>query len=157
MLSLWQRLPGVGRVRWLNGYGPTETSVVVTTHEVESAAAPADTIPSAGLSPTPGLTSSTTGQPVPVGVTEYLHIGSTCLARGYLNSPATRPQQQRAGGGSSGPAAEGAAQPGQRQPERRAAGGGRSGHPSPLRPPCPSPAPFANSSAPNAPLLCLLF
>jgi amino acid adenylation domain-containing protein len=84
-LEAWRKVVG-NRVRWINTYGPTETSVIATSYEP----------PSAGtlLSPLPiGRPIGNVKihlldrnlQPVPVGIPGEVHIGGPGVARGYLN------------------------------------------------------------------------
>jgi len=86
-LETWRKLVG-NRVRWINTYGPTETSVIATSCEP----------PAAGVVPSPlpiGRPISNVKlhildrnlQLVPVGVPGELHIGGPGVARGYLNRP----------------------------------------------------------------------
>ncbi|HVS00232.1 MAG TPA: amino acid adenylation domain-containing protein [Thermoanaerobaculia bacterium] len=85
---LWRRSPLAG-VRLLNGYGPTETIVTPTLHEIGRAEEEG-----AGLSvpiglPTPGRTAHVLdrhGQLVPAGVPGELCLGGL-LARGYHERP----------------------------------------------------------------------
>jgi amino acid adenylation domain-containing protein len=82
----WQRIAGPG-VRWINTYGPTETSVVATAYE-----APRDWVPE----PTRELpigrplenvsihVLDRNARPVPTGVAGELYIGGAGVARGYL-------------------------------------------------------------------------
>ncbi|WP_299411528.1 amino acid adenylation domain-containing protein [Acaryochloris sp. IP29b_bin.148] len=80
------------RCRWLNTYGPTETSVTATAYE-----------PGIELESDSRMTEIPIGrpidnvqiyvldqqlQPVPIGVPGELHIGGAGVARGYLNRPA---------------------------------------------------------------------
>ncbi|HEY4903815.1 MAG TPA: amino acid adenylation domain-containing protein [Candidatus Sulfotelmatobacter sp.] len=84
-LEAWRKVAG-SRVRWLNTYGPTETSVIATSYEP----------PSSGPLPSP----LPIGRPidnvrihildrnlqlVPVGIPGEVHIGGPGVARGYLN------------------------------------------------------------------------
>jgi amino acid adenylation domain-containing protein len=86
-LESWRKIAG-SRVRWLNTYGPTETSVIATSYEP----------PLSGSLPSP----LPIGRPidnvrihildrnlqlVPVGIPGELHIGGPGVARGYLNHP----------------------------------------------------------------------
>lgn len=86
-LETWRKIVG-GRVRWLNTYGPTETSVIATSYEP----------PASGPLPSPLPIGRPIGnvrvhildrnlQPVPVGIPGELHIGGPGVARGYLNHP----------------------------------------------------------------------
>jgi amino acid adenylation domain-containing protein len=87
VLEAWRKIAG-SRVRWVNTYGPTETSVIATSYE----------LPSSGALPSPlpiGRPINNTRiyildenlEPVPVGVAGEIHIGGPGLARGYLNCP----------------------------------------------------------------------
>ncbi|WP_414624617.1 amino acid adenylation domain-containing protein [Calothrix sp. CCY 0018] len=92
-LKLWQRcVKGlVNPPQLLNGYGPTEATVVATYYELSEFIA---NNPAASCVPigTPIANVSTYVldshlQPVPIGVPGELHIGGTGLARGYLGRP----------------------------------------------------------------------
>jgi amino acid adenylation domain-containing protein len=85
-LALWQRTP-LGRVRLINAYGPTETTITATSYEVP---------PRRPDDPTPAVLPigrargdrkvyvvDRYGNPTPVGVPGELQIGGTMLARGY--------------------------------------------------------------------------
>ncbi|MDZ7401240.1 MAG: amino acid adenylation domain-containing protein [candidate division KSB1 bacterium] len=87
---IWQHLAN-DRIRLLNAYGPTETTITATTFETSSLQSHSD-----------DLTTIPIGQPVigreifildraqnmvPIGVVGELYIAGTCLARGYLNRP----------------------------------------------------------------------
>ncbi len=91
----WVELGG-DRIRWINTYGPTETSVVATAYEPD----PADYATTAGAGasldelpigrPLPNVQVyllDEHGQSVPIGVPGELHIGGAGLARGYLDRP----------------------------------------------------------------------
>lgn len=93
VLEAWRKIAG-GRVRWINTYGPTETSVIATSYE----------LPSSGPLPSPlpiGRPISNTRihilddnlHPLPVGVVGEIHIGGPGLARGYLNCPEATAQK----------------------------------------------------------------
>ncbi|WP_299409950.1 non-ribosomal peptide synthetase [Acaryochloris sp. IP29b_bin.148] len=88
--AIWQELVGE-RCRWLNTYGPTETSVTATAYE-----------PGIDLENDSHTTEIPIGRPidnvqiyvldqqlqsVPIGVPGELHIGGAGVARGYLNRP----------------------------------------------------------------------
>jgi len=86
-LEAWRRIVG-NRVRWINTYGPTETSVIASSYEP----------PSSGTLPSPLPIGRPIGnvkihildrnlQPVPVGIPGEVHIGGPGVARGYLNHP----------------------------------------------------------------------
>ena len=89
-LTLWQKLVGK-RVRWLNAYGPTETTITATIYDPDSS-----TESPVGRSVPIGRPIANVRvhvldeqmNPVPVGVPGQLHIGGAGLARGYLNDPA---------------------------------------------------------------------
>jgi aspartate racemase len=87
VLEAWRKVAGK-RVRWINTYGPTETSVIATSYEPP----PAGSLPSPLPIGRPVQNVRTyildrDLQPVPVGVAGELHIGGPGVARGYLNSP----------------------------------------------------------------------
>jgi acyl-coenzyme A synthetase/AMP-(fatty) acid ligase len=78
----WIR-PGL---RFINGYGPTETAVIATEQDVD---AKTPQPPPIGR-PIPNYQAYVLDahlNPVPVGITGELHIGGPGLARGYLNQP----------------------------------------------------------------------
>ncbi|HYX24954.1 MAG TPA: amino acid adenylation domain-containing protein, partial [Thermoanaerobaculia bacterium] len=82
---LWPSTPLRG-ARLLNVYGPTETVVTATVHDVE-AGAPLSAVPIGR--PLPGRSAHVLdrrGQPVPAGVPGELALGGV-LARGYLGRP----------------------------------------------------------------------
>ncbi len=77
-----------GRVRLVNAYGPTESTVVTTTHQVQSIEPGAKRIPIGR--PLPNIRCyvlDSSMQSAPPGVPGELHIGGVCLARGYANLP----------------------------------------------------------------------
>jgi len=85
-LAYWR--PAAGRVRLINGYGPTEATVAVSFHDV-----PADA-PSSGIVPIgrPGAGAELhvvgpAGLPIEDGSVGELWIGGPGVARGYLNRP----------------------------------------------------------------------
>ena len=86
-LEAWRKVAGT-RVRWINTYGPTETSVIATSYEP----------PASGPLPSPLPIGRPIDnalihildrnlQPVPVGIPGEIHIGGPGVARGYLNHP----------------------------------------------------------------------
>jgi len=88
LVETWYRISD-GRVRWVNTYGPSETSVMVTAYEPS----PADFEPDPDIPigrPIPNILTYVLDadlQPVPPGETGELFIGGAGLARGYLNRP----------------------------------------------------------------------
>jgi amino acid adenylation domain-containing protein len=81
----WREL-GLGGVRLVNAYGPTEAVITATLGEAGQ-----EQDPITIGRPLPGRSMyilDRWGQPVPVGVFGELHIGGPLLARGYLNQPA---------------------------------------------------------------------
>jgi amino acid adenylation domain-containing protein len=88
LLGAWNSLVD-GRVRWINTYGPTEASIIVTAYEPSRDSGLASTIVPIGRPVAnaevylldPDLNS------VQDGMRGELHIGGICLARGYLNHP----------------------------------------------------------------------
>jgi amino acid adenylation domain-containing protein len=87
-LGKWQQVVG-NKVRLLNSYGPTETTIAVTVSELTI-----DNPPLAG-SVSIGRPFANTSvyvldhllQPVPIGVPGELYIGGPGVARGYVNHP----------------------------------------------------------------------
>ncbi|MFY2561290.1 amino acid adenylation domain-containing protein [Corallococcus terminator] len=90
VLEQWQR-GALGSVRLLNAYGPTETLITATTHEVPAAShgqKPSARIPiGRPLSNRTFHVLDRHGGPVPIGVAGELHIGGELLALGYLHRP----------------------------------------------------------------------
>ena len=82
----WAGLTG-GRSRWVNAYGPTETTCMSTFHEPGDL--PGDGDPPIGrpIAGTVVVVVDDALSPVPAGVTGELLIGGAGLARGYLNHP----------------------------------------------------------------------
>ncbi len=84
---------GVGgdRPRWVNAYGPTETTCMSTVYERprDGSAPPTTADPPIGrpLRNTIVRVVDEAGEPVPAGATGELLIGGAGLARGYLNRP----------------------------------------------------------------------
>ncbi|SDH31163.1 amino acid adenylation domain-containing protein [Lentzea fradiae] len=82
LATRWQR----PHRRLINGYGPTEATVMMTLMELDR---PYTRMPPIGR-PMPNhqvYLLNRDGAPVPVGVPGELHIGGTGLARGYLGKP----------------------------------------------------------------------
>ncbi len=83
----WQRLP-TARIRLLNAYGPTETTITATVHDVTAADAERHRMPIGR--PTPGkriYILDPHGNLAPIGVPGEIHIGGAHLARGYHRRP----------------------------------------------------------------------
>jgi len=78
---------GLGGVRLINGYGPTETVVTATRYTVDSVAPKASSVPIGRLLPfRSGSVIDPRGSLQPVGVPGELCLGGI-LARGYVNRP----------------------------------------------------------------------
>jgi amino acid adenylation domain-containing protein len=87
VLTTWRKMVGT-RVRWINTYGPTETSVIATSYEPPPSGPISSPLPiGRPISNTRTYILDGDLQPVPVGVEGELHIGGLGLARGYLNCP----------------------------------------------------------------------
>ncbi|MBD2483967.1 non-ribosomal peptide synthetase [Planktothrix sp. FACHB-1365] len=87
----WQKIVG-NRIRWINAYGLTETTITSTIYEPdiwkEKNSADIKTVPiGRPISNTQIYVLDAHLQPVPIGVPGELHIGGAGLARGYLNRP----------------------------------------------------------------------
>ncbi len=85
-LALWrERFP---KVRLINHFGPTETTVACAAYEVDQAGSDLPSIPigrpiaNARIYLLDGY-----GEPVPLGAVGEIHIGGAGVARGYLNRP----------------------------------------------------------------------
>jgi len=89
-LKRWQRTP-LNRVPLLNAYGPTETTITATTFVVRPGMSGSDVPEVIPIGRPVGdrkvYISDSHGNPVPIGVPGELHIGGSCLARGYFNRP----------------------------------------------------------------------
>ncbi len=84
-VRLWQQA-GLGAVRLVNAYGPTEATITAIAGEVTDAVS--DTIPIGG--PLPGRAAyllDARGAPVPDGVVGELYLGGLGIARGYHGRP----------------------------------------------------------------------
>lgn len=87
VLDSWRRIVG-NRVRWINTYGPTETSVIASSFEPSAAGALPSTLPiGRPIGNVKIHLLDRNLQPVPVGIPGELHIGGPGVARGYLNRP----------------------------------------------------------------------
>lgn len=89
-LKLWWQTP-MKKVRLLNAYGPTETTITATTFDVTAHGDGALNLRHMPIgSPTPGrrlYILDAHGQPVPAGVPGELTIGGECVALAYLYRP----------------------------------------------------------------------
>jgi aspartate racemase len=83
----WLKVGG-DRVRWVNTYGPTETSVIVSAYEPDPSQPFPDNLPiGRPIANVRLYVLDTELQPVAVGEPGELHIGGPGVARGYLNHP----------------------------------------------------------------------
>jgi len=86
VLEAWRKIAG-RRVRWMNTYGPTETSVIATSYELASSGEMPSPLPiGRPISNTRIYILDENLEPVSVGAEGELHIGGPGLARGYLNA-----------------------------------------------------------------------
>jgi aspartate racemase len=86
-LAAWHTLAG-SRVRWVNTYGPTETSVIVTSVEPENWEQIPPILPiGRPIANTKIHILDEHLQPLPVGIPGDLFVAGPGLARGYLNRP----------------------------------------------------------------------
>ncbi|HEX6911021.1 MAG TPA: amino acid adenylation domain-containing protein, partial [Longimicrobium sp.] len=88
-LQAWARAAGP-RVRLLNSYGPTETTIGATFWEAPAEAGdPSDPVPIGGPVPnTRCYVVDAAMRPLPAGVPGELYVGGAQVARGYLHRPA---------------------------------------------------------------------
>ncbi len=79
---------GGKRVRWINTYGPTETSIIVSSYEPKASEPIPDNLPiGRPVANTRLYILDEQLKPVPVGAPGELHIGGPGVARGYLRRP----------------------------------------------------------------------
>ncbi len=83
----WRSLPGSGRIRWLNTYGPTEATVIATSHEPEAGPGGADLPIGRPIANARVHVLDARMRPVPAGLPGELYIGGEGVARGYLGLP----------------------------------------------------------------------
>ena len=87
VLEVWRKLVG-NRVRWINTYGPTETSVIASSYEPAASGPLPSPLPiGRPISNVKIHLLDRNLQPVPAGIPGELHIGGPGVARGYLNHP----------------------------------------------------------------------
>ncbi|HYR07484.1 MAG TPA: amino acid adenylation domain-containing protein, partial [Longimicrobium sp.] len=86
LAEIRRSVPGL---RIVNGYGPTETTICATLHDVPSAARGERVTPiGAPAANTRVFVLDARMRPVPVGVVGELYVGGAGVARGYLDRPA---------------------------------------------------------------------
>ncbi|MGJ8615504.1 MAG: non-ribosomal peptide synthetase [Sulfitobacter sp.] len=85
-LKRWHKcLPDL---RWLNGYGPTETTITCTTHEVTPADLNGESVPiGRPLGHARAWVLSADGALAPEGAEGELFISGPAVAKGYINDP----------------------------------------------------------------------
>lgn len=85
-LKRWQAL--LPQVRWLNGYGPTETTITCTTHEASAADLTGETVPiGRPLSHARAWVLARDGGLLPPGVEGELFISGPAVSKGYIGDP----------------------------------------------------------------------
>lgn len=88
-LAQWQRL--APDCAWINGYGPTETTITATAHAPDLRAGPVDPALDVPIGrPLPHARAyvlAFDGSLAPRGAEGSLHIGGPAVTRGYLNQP----------------------------------------------------------------------
>lgn len=85
-LRAWSGAAGMPDVRWINTYGPTETTIYTTAIAYDRhSAIPAQEVPiGKPIANTTLYLLDRHLQPVPLGVTGEIHVGGEGVARGYL-------------------------------------------------------------------------
>lgn len=90
-LKRWRSL--LPDVRWVNGYGPTETTITCTTHEVSDVDLAGDTVPiGRPLAHARAWVLAKDGSLLPQGAEGELFISGPAVAQGYIGDP-TRTEQ----------------------------------------------------------------
>ena len=86
VLRQWRAL--VPDVRWLNGYGPTETTITSTAHEIRAEDMSAQSVPiGTPLSHARGWVLAADGALIPEGIEGELCFSGPALALGYVGLP----------------------------------------------------------------------
>ena len=79
---------GGSRVRWINTYGPTEASIIVSSYEPDASQPIPDNLPiGRPIANIRLYILDEKLQPVPAGTPGELHVGEPGVARGYLRRP----------------------------------------------------------------------
>ncbi|MCH8619393.1 non-ribosomal peptide synthetase [Undibacterium sp. TS12] len=86
-LQQWHTLPGSKAIRWINTYGPTETTISSTCFEADNRGAYVDLPIGRPNVNTQVYVLNSFLQPVPYGVKGEVYIGGAGVARAYLNMP----------------------------------------------------------------------
>ncbi len=84
-LIAWQK--AVPNVRWLNGYGPTETTITCTLHEISEAQTEADIPIGRPVAHATTYVMAADGSMAPMGAVGELVIGGQCVTLGYVGRP----------------------------------------------------------------------
>lgn len=86
VLKRWhERVPDL---RWMNGYGPTETTITCTVHEMATRDLEGETVPiGRPLSHARVWVMSNDGALVPEGVEGQLYVSGPAVAKGYIGDP----------------------------------------------------------------------
>ena len=85
--SSWAKCGG-GRIRWVNTYGPTEASIIVTSYEPDPAQPIPESLPiGRAIANTRLYILDEQRKPVPAGASGELYISGLGVARGYLGRP----------------------------------------------------------------------
>ena len=86
-LTAWRKFAG-SRVRWVNTYGPTETSVIVSSFEPNASEEIPAILPiGRPIANTKIYILNKNLQPLPLGIAGDLYVSGPGLARGYHNRP----------------------------------------------------------------------
>jgi len=85
-LAMWQQRVGRG-LRLVNTYGPTETTIVATTCDLDHEASEGEVPIGSPVANAEAYVLDDRGHPVPIGVAGELCVGGKGVTRGYLNRP----------------------------------------------------------------------